>query len=129
MALSFVAKQITIFFFTKSFKALTPKFINALDEIFTYFDKDADGILSDDEMQHLSMIVWNEELKNDTLLNIKDVLFKEEYVYIILLLLIQKKIQKKLIRNNSKFSSINSIRFHSLLSQISMSINLNFIYS
>lgn len=30
-------------------------------------------------MQHLSMIVWNEELKNDTLLNIKDVLFKEEY--------------------------------------------------
>jgi len=64
-------------------KELTPKFIGVLTEIFEYFDRDSDGVLSDHEIKHLSQIVWNEPLANDTLLNIKDVLFKESELNIL----------------------------------------------
>ena len=61
-------------------QALTTKFVAALGEIFEYFDRDKDGVLSDVEMQHMSNVVWNEEMKNETLLHIKDTIFQEEYV-------------------------------------------------
>lgn len=75
-------------------------------------------------MQHLSMIVWNEELKNDTLLNIKDVLFKEEYVYCLILKIIWKRLQKYSIIGILFFLRYLFINFYRPLSILKEGITL-----